>query len=446
MILRRRGWCRPDTGAKLVSLNEERNPPGIARRALLSAGPAMLLGACAPGVAPDALSFWAMSYQGDYAPHLMVDFTANTRIRVETQSIPWTAAHEKLLTAYAGGALPDVFMVPNAWVQEFATIRAIAPVPSPRLLAGIFPGALEAMTVGGRHYAVPWSAAPQVQFWRRDLLALAGWDSAPQTWDGWRRMGLSLKRRRPNEFVFLMLLNYPDGLLTMLAQLGTPWLRDHETRGNFRAPAAREAFAYYKSLFDDGLAPKVLSTEVQDPLGAFNQGYFAIWLSGPTTLFDLVSTLPFKQRPDRLPLDRWGTARIAGPTGPGPVSVRDACLCVAASSRRPEQAWQLVRHITGPVAELRFADMIGSLPALRSAWRDLSFPQDKMAAFRAQIDHVANPPMIIESEQIRDEVAIFSERMVRGLLTVDETVAALDRRVDHLLAKRRALVDAGRIA
>ena len=53
------------------------------------------------------LSLWAMSYEGDYSPMLMPAFTRATGITVDVQSLPWTAAHEKLLTAFAGGSLPD---------------------------------------------------------------------------------------------------------------------------------------------------------------------------------------------------------------------------------------------------------------------------------------------------------------------------------------------------
>ena len=387
-----------------------------------------------------------MSYQGDYAPHLMVDFTARTGMPVDTQSIPWTAAHEKMLTAHAGGALPDVFMLPNGWVREFAMIGAVAPVPSPDLLAGIFPGALSEMAIGGRHFAIPWSAAPQVQFYRRDLLSEAGWERPPGNWAELRAASAALKRRRPDEFPLLMLLNWPDGLLTMLTQTGAQWLRDNATRGNFQTPEAREAFAFYKSLFDDGYAPRALTTEVQDQLGAFNQGQFAIWNSGPTTLFDLTSELPFKQRSDRLPFAAWGTSRIPGPAGPGRVSVRDTCICVSAISRNPTAAWALARHVTNQSSELRYANMIGSMPALASAWDGLAFPSDKLQAFREQIREVDNPPMIIESEQIREEIALLSERMVRGQLSVDETLAALDGRTDRILGKRRALVAAGKLA
>ena len=140
------------------------------RRTLLAAGSAAMLVACARRRDPNALTLWAMSYEGDYSPHLMPAFTAVTGIPVEVQSLPWTAAHEKLLTAHAGGSMPDVLMLPNGWVGEFALVGALTPVPDPELVADQFPGVLETIRRGGTDYAVPWSVAPQVQFYRRDLL------------------------------------------------------------------------------------------------------------------------------------------------------------------------------------------------------------------------------------------------------------------------------------
>ena len=381
-----------------------------------------------------------MSYQGDYAPHLMPAFTAATGIPVEVQSVPWTAAHEKLLTAQAGGALPDVIMLPNGWIGKFEMIGALAPVPAPDMVAGLFPGLVEASRIRGRDYAVPWSIAPQVQYYRRDILEDAGFEAPPETWDGWRTMARAIRRRRPDDSVFLMLLNYEGWLFTMLAQCGANVLRENNTRGNFRTPEARAAFAYHKSLYDDGFAPLVLSTQVPDALGAFAAGQFAIWCSHPTTLLDL------NRRASEIPPDRWGTARIAGPDGPGPTSAKDVSLCVSTSSRRPEDAWALVRHLTSATSEQRFANLIGSLPARPEAWEGLKVPASILEPFAEQAGDLADSPMIVEWERIQIETTLISERIARGLLTVDEGLAECDARADEILAKRRALVQAGRIA
>ena len=412
----------------------------VGRRAVLAGGAAAVLGACAQRRDPNALVMWAMSYQGDYAPLLMPAFTAATGIAVEVQSVPWTAAHEKLLTAQAGGAMPDVVMLPNGWIGEFQMIGALAEVPTPKLTAGLFPGLVEDNRVRGRDYAVPWSVAPQVQYYRRDILAEAGYDAPPETWDGWKTMGRAIKRRRPDDHVFLMLLNYEGWLFTMLAQNGATLLRDNNTRGNFQTGEAREAFAYHKSLYDEGLAPLVSSTEVQDALGAFADGQFAVWCGGPTTLLDL-----HRRRAEIAP-KLWGTARVAGPHGPGPTSAKDVSLCVSAASPRQQQAWALVRHLTSAPCELRFARLIGSLPARPDAWPALDVSGPVLKPFVAQVAHLASSPNVIEWERIQIEVQLIAERIARGLTTIDDGLAQADARVDRILAKRRSLVEAGRIA
>ncbi|MBA3486860.1 MAG: extracellular solute-binding protein, partial [Lysobacter sp.] len=69
--------------------------------------------------------FWAMGYEGEVVAQLIPQFEhQNPGIRIDLQQLPWTAAHEKLLTAFAGDALPDVCAIGNTWIPEFAMIGA----------------------------------------------------------------------------------------------------------------------------------------------------------------------------------------------------------------------------------------------------------------------------------------------------------------------------------
>ncbi|MEG3125753.1 extracellular solute-binding protein [Sphingomonas sp. GB1N7] len=405
----------------------------------MGCGAAALLAACAGRRDPTALTVWAMSYEGDYAPHLMPAFTAKTGIPVEVQTLPWTAAHEKLLTAQAGGSLPDVLMLPNGWVGEFALIGGLARVPDASFVSDQYPGVLETVRHAGMDYAVPWSVAPQVQFFRRDLLDRAGYATPPTNWEDWRAMGHRLKRQRPGEFAFLMLLNWWDALFTFAGQIGTPPLRERDTRGNFDTPEFRRALGFYKSIFDEGLAPRVLSTEIQDPLAAFAQGYFAIYPSGPTLLLDL------HRRRSEIAPELWGTARMPGPNGPAAASGVSSSLAVSASSRRSADAWRLVEHMTSAVSELRFQSLIGNLPARRSAWESPKLATPVLKPFADQMLQPAYGPNIVEWERIRTEVQLVAERVVRGLMTIAEGTRQMDVRIDVLLAKRRSLVQAGKL-
>ncbi|VWX54180.1 extracellular solute-binding protein [Novosphingobium sp. 9U] len=406
---------------------------------MLAGTAALALSGCASRSERVPLRFWATSYEGDYAPLLMTAFTASTGIPVDVQSIPSTAAHEKMLTAFAGDALPDVLVLPAGWIGEFTMIGAIAPVPAPDLVADVVPAALKLAQVKGRNFAVPWSAAPQVQFYRRDLLRDAGYEAPPSTWEAWRAMGRAIKRRKPDEYVFLTLLNWPDTLFSMLYQTGMTMLRDQDTRGNFRSPEAEAAFAFYLSLFTEDLAPRALSTEVQDPFAAFAQGRYAVWPSWPSLLLDL------HRRRAEIARETWGVARLAGRDGVGPAAMIASNVAVSARTAQPQAAWALVRHLTSTQSELRFQQLIGNLPARASAWTSPQLKVPVLRPFAEQMSQPAMAPKIVEWERIQIEVQLVAERIVRGLLTIPQGLAMIDGRVDQILAKRRALVEAGHI-
>src|SRR5262244_566764 len=73
--------------------------------------------------------FWAMGREGEVVRELLPEFErTHPGIRVEAQQLPWTAAHEKLLTAFAGDATPDVCQLGNTWIPEFAALKALEPL------------------------------------------------------------------------------------------------------------------------------------------------------------------------------------------------------------------------------------------------------------------------------------------------------------------------------
>src|SRR5205823_5240998 len=75
------------------------------------------------------VEFWALGREGEIVQRLVPDFEQRQpRIRLHVQQIPWSAAHEKLLTAYVGEAMPDVFQVGNTWIPEFVALNAVEPL------------------------------------------------------------------------------------------------------------------------------------------------------------------------------------------------------------------------------------------------------------------------------------------------------------------------------
>ena len=109
------------------------------------------------------LHFWAMGREAEIVGALIPEFEReHPGIRVEVQQVAWTAAHEKLLTAYAADALPDVFQLGNTWMPEFAELHALEPLQpyvdrSKAMTASdYFPGIWDTNVVDGGLYGIPW--------------------------------------------------------------------------------------------------------------------------------------------------------------------------------------------------------------------------------------------------------------------------------------------------
>src|SRR5437870_8941083 len=107
--------------------------------------------------------FWAMGREGEVVVELIPEFErTHPAIRVEVQQLPWSAAHEKLLTAFAGDATPDVCQLGNTWIPEFAALNALEPLDGYVAASPIvdptdyFAGIWDTNRVGRKLFGVPW--------------------------------------------------------------------------------------------------------------------------------------------------------------------------------------------------------------------------------------------------------------------------------------------------
>jgi multiple sugar transport system substrate-binding protein len=138
---------------------------------------------------------------------------------------------------------------------------------------------------------------------------------------------------------------------------------------------------------------------------------------------------------------------MPGPRGATRNIVAGAVLCVSHTAPDPARAWRLVRHLRAPGTELHLHRIAGTLPSRPSTWSSPVLARDTaMQSFRHGLERPLANRHLLEWERIAGEVQLVAEQMVRGRLTVDEAAAEMDRRVDVILAKRRWLLDRGRIA
>jgi len=408
---------------------------------------ALLIGCRGAGAAPAELRFWAMGREGEVVQQLLPELQRqHPEVHISLQQIPWSAAHEKLLTAFVGGAMPDVFQVGSTWIPELVALGAVAPVGkqvAESAAAGddVFSGILDANMLDGRMWAMPWYVDTRLLFYRSDVLREAGWTQPPADWATWRRAFEQIKQRAgAGRYALLLPVSEWQPPVILAMQRGAALLRDGDRYGDFEATAFRDAFTFYVSLFTDGLAPASAEGQIANLYQDFAGAFFSVYITGPWNLGEFAARLPASLS------QSWATAPMPAP---GPDS--EACglsiaggssLAVSATSPHADIARQLVEALTDSAHQLELYRLTGDLPARRSAWTAghlVDVP--RVAAFWQQLQHVRTPPKIPEWERIADTIERYAEATVRGDLTIDQALSGLDRDVDRILAKRRWLLD-----
>jgi multiple sugar transport system substrate-binding protein len=387
-----------------------------------------------------------MGREGEVVAELLPEFErTHPGIRVEAQQLPWSAAHEKLHTAFAGDATPDVCQLGNTWIPEFAALKALEPLSANVAASAViepkdyFAGIWDTNIVGGTLYGVPWYVDTRLLFYRRDLLARAGFTAPPRSWPEWTRMLAAVKDvAGPDRYAILLPLNEFEPLVALALQQNEPLLRDGGRWGNFRSEGFRRTLQFYVDVFRRGFAPPLTNADISNVWNEFGRGYYSFYVSGPWNIGEFKRRLPADKQ------DSWMTAPLPGPDGPGASIAGGASLVLFRSSRNKAAAWQLIEYLSQPAVQRRFHDLTGDLPPRRSAWSEGSLVDDVYArAFRDQLERAKPAPKVPEWERIATEIRLVTERLVHGDVTVDQAVEELDRRADRILEKRRWLLSRG---
>ena len=376
------------------------------------------------------LKVWGLGREGEVLKDLLPEFERrHPDIHVRVQQIPWTAAHEKLLAAFVGDATPDVAQIGNTWLPEFVALGALgALAPMNADSQDYFPGIWRTNVIDGTLYGIPWYVDTRVIFYRSDLIP-----TFPTSWTDWRQ---TMVRVRGDHSAILLALNEWAGPIVLGMGTHAPFLTPDGLHGAFEEPRFRRAFAFYVDLFRAGLAPALNNAQIANRYQSFADGDFSMFLSGPWDIGESSRRLPASLA------GKWMTAPMPAPDPPAPsLSLAGgSSLAIFRRSANQAAARALIAYLSEPAVQVRFYALTGDLPARESAWSDPVLDTNRYArAFREQLQHVVPTPQVPEWEQIVTAVARYAEEAVRGGMTEDAALAALDRDVDRILEKRRWL-------
>lgn len=394
-----------------------------------------------------AITVWAMGDEANSLPLLARRFEEeHPGTRVHVQAIPWTGAHQRLITGVAGEVTPDVAQLGTTWVPEFAAMDALLPLDeflerSDLSLGSFFEGSARTAYFDHRAVAIPWYVDTRVFFYRTDLAAEAGWDHFPRTWDELVAFGEDLTRDlngdgRIDRYAFNLPTKGEQELFCFIRQAGADLVDEQTLEVGADSPQMAEALGFYKSLFNLGHAPRQQITAL-DPHQAMARGLYASFISGPWFVGLIERDLPELA-------GRWSVA-------PMPAHTRESSflggsnMAIFRGTENPELAWAFVEFCARPDIQVQWYREVGNLPASRAAWDAPELGGDeRWGVFRRQLESAEPPPAVEFYKAIEDLLQNQMETLVLSDRDPAAVAGVIASGLERLVANRR--VGEGNIA
>lgn len=321
-----------------------------------------LLGACSAGSttstnddqgqksgAGKTLSVWIMegtnASPDKYIDTLKAKFKEKTGADLDVQMQPWASAHDKFVTAIAGGTAPDVAEIGTTWTPEFAELGALADLSSRvgDTKQNLVPGLVDAGTLDGKLYGMPWYAGIRSFIYNKELFEKAGIQAPPKSWD---ELSNAIEKLQALDGVipFPVAGGSPLGFIPFIwgaggelaTQNGENWTSAIDSA------ASVEGIKFYTdlALTKGASTPAANTWKETDALKAFEEGNVGMIISGSWTISKIKQDAPDL-------VAKVGAFGIPGQDGQLANSFAGGShLGIFASSEHQDLAWELVQLMT----------------------------------------------------------------------------------------------------
>jgi multiple sugar transport system substrate-binding protein len=393
------------------------------------------------------VTFWAMGSEGEnLAPFLLEFESENKDISINLQSIPWSSAHDKLLTAYAGGSTPDMCQLGNTWVPELYAMNALVNLDSFLLKSKIvsrekyFDGIWETNIINNSLFGIPWYVETRALFYRSDLLLQEGIKNPPQTWDEFLDVAKALTKDTNGDGItdqygiFLPINpNLEPTEVYFIFQNDGEILRYNDLYSNLESQEVIEALNFYLEFFKKGYSP-IEQNRITNLYQAFQSGFIGMFINGPWNINQIRTRFPDFE-------EKWSVAPLPMKKNRNS-NAGGSSLVIFKNCKNLDAAWKLIEFLSQVRIQREFYKATSDLPSVKQAWEDSVLLNDpKIKAFYTQLQSAKPFPKIPEWEQIANKMGQWVEMAIFNKLTLEQAVKNMTSDVDRILEKRRWLYE-----
>lgn len=374
---------------------------------------------------PVTLSVWIMGDSATAFEELVADFEQSTDINLEVEAIPWDSVNDKLTTAVASGSGPDVTQIGLSLLPQFESAGALLDLSGyldehPGIAPEVYVDAAADLVMrDGVMSSIPWVSDTRVLFYRSDILADAGFDAPPSTWDELYDVAVTLSERGDDQYGYY--IPQWDRPLPVLFtwQAGGEVVADGEVA--FDSPEFREAVEFYTSFHASGAAPT--TADFDQTLG-FITGVTPMLVSGPYLARAVAEQAPELE-------GAWSVALL--PENENRTSLfAGSNLGVWHNTEHADEALQLLEYLSTPSTQLAWFDTTNELPTAIGAVEDPSLAADPLTSIYMEQLQESRPlplepwwdPVNGELLNTLNEVILTDAELDDGLARLDDWVAA----------------------
>lgn len=316
-----------------------------------------------------------MGDEAKVMPTMAKAFTKETGIKVKVQALPWSNAHDKLLTAVASKGGPDVVQLGTTWMPEFQKAGALEDMSAytdkyNNLKSENFlPGAVRTTKYDGKFYGTPWVSETRVLFYRTDTLKSVGYDQAPQTWNELKDAAKKLSARGKDKYGITIDMKEQSLGFMFARQNGSKLITNDFKDPQFNKAPFTEAVSYLSEFIQKGYAPKAdLGMDVSQTFTG-DDPIVPMFISGPwmiTAVKDTAKGIDGK----------WAVAELPKGSKNNISSLGGSDLTIWKYGKNKNNAAKFIDFMSTKKNQLKFMKLSNDLPALKSAWKDDSLAKD----------------------------------------------------------------------
>jgi multiple sugar transport system substrate-binding protein len=368
-------------------------------------------------------------------------------IKVDFQLVPWSAQSQKLATAIATHSEPDVSMMGNDVVAQYAFAGKLLPLDSYikqwskeegfDVTKDYWPGDKLYYRLNGHYYGSPVAEETRMLLYNKQILSQAGVDpSTLTTWNNVLAAAKQIKAKVPGVTPWLLpeSKDYPtlQDFMTLYLSYGARMLDSRGACG-FNTPQFKSALKFYTDVYKDGLTDPDETTRFQtDNDAAFATGKAGLYIEGPW-MFAALKGKPLYNQIGIVPIP-------AGPKGRfGFLGGWPLVLWKGGKNNAAAATW--VHFASSPQGGLKtIIKVSGVLPGRKSLVKQAPWNKFPLSSYRTQMNyaypyqypHQEIPQMgAIETETIQNAV----QRVASGSQTVDTSTTQLCSEINKFLKK-----------